>query len=143
VIHFLDASAIVKRYVRETGSEIVAGLFRGKKALAISRVTLVELPAALARCARRGDIATAAARDAAARFTHDSSALAIVEIRPRIVDRAAALVWDWDLRAYDALQLACAAELADRTSSPVTFVAADSALLRAATGGGLKALAVG
>lgn len=143
MIHFLDASALVKRYVKEPGSPIVATLFRGRRALAVSRLSQAEVTAALARRARRGDVSDSLARAAATRFDGDLPQLTIVEVRTRVVQRAAQLVWSADLRAYDAVQLACALELAGQVGDPVTFVAADVASLTAAGAAGLKTLLAG
>jgi predicted nucleic acid-binding protein len=143
VIHFLDASAVVKRYVREPGTDVVLTLFRGRRSLSVSRLSAAEVPAALARRARVGDLAREAARTAAARFEADLPSFDIVEVRSRVVSLAAELVWQADLRAYDAVQLACALHLSDSGGVPVTFVAADGSLLTAARARKLKTLRVG
>jgi predicted nucleic acid-binding protein len=143
VIHFLDASALVKRYVREPGSEAVASLFRRARTLTLSRLSVAEVPAALARRARRKDLNEELARGAADRFQSDIADFGVVEVRPRVLLRAAELVWQADLRAYDAVQLASAIELSKQVSALVTFVGADAALLRAAQAMGIRALGVG
>ncbi len=43
MIYFLDASALVKRYVREPGSDLVRGLVRRKRRMAASGVSSVEV----------------------------------------------------------------------------------------------------
>jgi predicted nucleic acid-binding protein len=143
VIHFLDASALVKRYVREPGTDTIASLFRRARAIAVSRLSMAEVPAALARRARRRDLDDGRARAAALRFESDLADFGVVEVRPRVLAQAAELVWTADLRAYDAVQLASAVELSRQGATPVTFVAADAVLLRAAASQGLKALSVG
>lgn len=143
MIHFLDASALVKRYIREPGTDVVASLFRRGRAIAVSRLSMAEVPAALARRARRKDINEAGARAAALRFESDLADFGVVEVRPRVLAQASELVWEADLRAYDAVQLASAVELSRQGATPVTFVAADAVLLRAAVSQGLKALSVG
>ena len=142
MIHFLDASALVKRYVRESGSEAVASLLRRARFPTISRLSVAEVPAALARRARRRDVDPELARGAADRFRADIADLGVVEVRPRVLSRAADLVWEADLRAYDAVQLASAVELSKQVDAAVTFVGADAALLRAAQSLGLRALSV-
>jgi predicted nucleic acid-binding protein len=142
LIHFLDSSAMVKRYVRESGTDLVLGLFRRGRSLAGSRLAVVEVAAALARRARRGDIEQRAADAAIARFTADFGRLHVVEVRQRVVERARELVQTVDLRAYDALQLASAIELCKQSGSPLTFVAGDLALLQAAESEGLRPLSV-
>jgi predicted nucleic acid-binding protein len=143
VIHFLDASALVKRYIREPGTDVVASLFRRARTIAVSRLSMAEVPAALARRARRKDLDDTRARAAALRFESDLADFGVVEVRPRVLAQAAELVWAADLRAYDAVQLASAVELSRQGATPVTFVAADAVLLRAAASQGLKALSVG
>ena len=142
MIHFLDASAVVKRYVREHGSEAIATLFRRGRVLTLSRLSVAEVPAALARRARRKDIDPDLARAAADRFQSDIADFDVVEVRPRVLSRAAELVCQTDLRAYDAVQLASAIELSKQVDAAVTFVSADAALLRAAQALGLRALGV-
>jgi predicted nucleic acid-binding protein len=46
VIHFLDASALVKRYVQEPGTDDIRRLVRGRSRLAASALSLVEIPSA-------------------------------------------------------------------------------------------------
>ena len=48
MIWFLDASALVKRYVREPGSDVVRGLVRRRRRLAAAAVSLVEVLACFA-----------------------------------------------------------------------------------------------
>jgi len=70
---FCDSSAIVKRYVNETGSNFVdslADLKRGNVIL-LARITRVEVAAAIARRLKGGGIATADAQNALAAFQHD------------------------------------------------------------------------
>ncbi len=140
---FFDASALVKRYVEEPGTDAMRALTRRRGELAASRVSAVEVPAALARRAREGDLAMESARKQSRRFLAELVDMRIVEIRPPVVERAAALVWRHPLRAYDALQLASALHLAQATGLALTFVCADSRLRESAQREGLRTLRVG
>lgn len=53
MIHFLDTSALVKRYVAEPGSTEVRRLFRASM-LGVARIAYAELAAAVARRQREG-----------------------------------------------------------------------------------------
>ncbi len=52
MIHYLDTTALVKRYISESGSRSVRDLFRRGKPLAVARIAYVELAAALCRLRR-------------------------------------------------------------------------------------------
>lgn len=133
----------MKRYVEERGSDVVRSLVRRKGEVAVSRVTAVELPAALARRAREGDVALGVAQRQAQRFLADLSHLRVVEVRPALVERATDLVWRRALRAYDALQLASGLFLKEATGLALTFVCSDGDLRDAAAAEGLRVLRVG
>lgn len=138
MIHFLDASALVKRYVREAGSDVVRALVRRRPALAASRISAIEVPAALARRARDGDVAEKAAKGHGARVGADMAAMTVVELRPNVATLASDLVWRHPLRAYDAVQLASALHLARATGSALTFWCADTRLCSIAAAEGLR-----
>lgn len=138
MIHFLDSSAFVKRYIEEAGSEVVALLFKGRKILAVSRLAEVEVPLALARRARRGDLKESEARTHSDHVVRDLKTLRVVELRQRTFEHARELGWAHGLRAYDALQLACAARLKTDTGMALTFWSADDELNEAARAEGLR-----
>jgi predicted nucleic acid-binding protein len=142
VITFFDASALVKRYVDEPGTSTVRALFTRRLNAAVSRLTSVEVPAALARRVRVGDLAERTARACARHLSSDLNAMHVVETRGPLVAEASELVWRHDLRAYDALQLASAMYLARETGLATRFVCADRALTKVALREGLRALAV-
>ncbi|HEY7371289.1 MAG TPA: type II toxin-antitoxin system VapC family toxin [Polyangia bacterium] len=130
--YFLDASALVKRYVREPGSERIQALVRRQRQLVISRLTAVELPAAIWKRSRAGDLSATDARRLLARFEGDLALLTTVEPRPPTIQLAADLVERHPLRAYDAVQLASALRWARETRLATCFVCADRGLAGAA-----------
>ena len=138
MIYFLDASAIVKKYIAERGSDRLRALVRARREFAIARVSQVEVPAALARRAREGDLRRDVAERHAAQFDDDVAAMRVVELRPPVLNIASRLVWAHPLRAYDALQLAAAIHLKRMSQTAVTFVAADGPLCDAAAAAELK-----
>jgi predicted nucleic acid-binding protein len=142
LIYFLDSSALVKRYVREAGSATVAGLFRRRAKLAASGLAIVEVPAALFRRARAGEVAMAEAQTHAAEVARDLDQMYVVEARKAVLDCARDLVERHPLRAYDAVQLASALRIVHSTAASVTFVCADRGLAGAATAESLRALRV-
>ncbi len=142
MIRFLDSSALVKRYVRGRGSDVVARLFRPSSKLAVSSLAVVEVCAALFKRARAGDIALDVARKHAARVAQDLDELHVVEARGPVLDLATELVARRALRAYDAVQLGSALRLSRAAGVAVTVFCADEGLCDAAEAEGLRATRV-
>jgi predicted nucleic acid-binding protein len=137
--YFLDTSALVKRYAQETGHQWVLALtdpLQGHD-LYISQAALVEVVAALCAKARQGAITFTERDTLIANFRQDSTNLfAIRPITAAIYSAAGDLCMQHKLRAYDAVQLACALAVRDDTIAlgalaPI-FVCADNDLLAVA-----------
>jgi len=143
--YYLDASALVKRYVDEVGSDwLQATIVHAQPALLFtSRMTIVEVISAFARRAREGSLSSeelATTRDA---FRGDC--LNEYQIMPptmTVIDLACALLEQHPLRAYDAMHLATALGaqqfLTAQGYPPLTFLSADERLNHAATAEGLE-----
>jgi uncharacterized protein len=138
VIHYLDTSALVKRYVSEPGSTSVRPLFRTKD-VATSRIAYAEIAATMSRLAREAALAESARDAILERLDADFAAITIVEIRAALMRRVSNLVARRPLRGYDAVHLASALALRDRGLA-VTFWAADAALIEAARAEGLRTM---
>ena len=133
---YFDASALAKRYVRETGSTTVRRLLATGSA-ATSRLSDVEVSSAIVRRAREGAF-TSDERDLMlAAFQHDVPALAMVELTSEITADARTLLLRYPLRAGDAVQLASGLYLQRQLGRPVPFVAYDRRLVLAARAEGL------
>lgn len=116
---------------------------RAIDALAINAIAAVEVPAALWRKQRMGELSAQDARTLVDAFEADLHGadggpprLAAVAVTAQIVEGAAALVAVHPLRAYDAVQLASA--LAAREAEPAcaSFACFDDALRTAAAARG-------
>jgi hypothetical protein len=141
MIHFLDTSALVKRYVTEPGSDQVRRLLRRAGDVAIARITEAEACAAIARAVRM-NVLTDEDRDRAfEQIAEDVARARIVEIRRSVVSAVHGLVVRWPLRGYDAIQLSCALRLQSENLS-ITFWCADSELAHAARGEGMRVTVV-
>jgi predicted nucleic acid-binding protein len=142
--YYLDSSALVKRYVAETGTEWVNGLcaIAAGHTLYTVRISGAEIIVALFLRTRTGTLAVSDAQAAATQFKADfRHRYQIVEATERLVDLAMTLAERHGLRGYDSIQLAAALELqAARASvslSAITFVCADDRLGAAAVAEGL------
>ncbi len=141
---FVDSSALVKRYVLETGTAWVRGLTRQSpsRLIYISHITAVEVTCAVAR-RRKGKTPTPPrASSILRRFRqHLAARYIVIEVTPDLLDEAMRLGNAHALRAYDAVQLAVALEVNRSHQAdgfgPVTLISADQALNDAATAEGL------
>jgi len=102
---FADASAVVKRYADEPGSELV----QGDGELVVSDLTRVEAASALWRKHRLGELGAGRASAAVDALADDcESVFAVVALGPLVLDEAMRVVGRHPLRAGDAIQLASA-----------------------------------
>jgi len=137
VIVYLDASALVKRYVAEPGSTDVASLVAGAEAVATTVITRVEVAAALGRASRMKLIAEGAAAAALEMFSADWHDLIRLPVDEALTARAAALSWQHELRGYDAVHLAAALSWREMLGDAVTLATYDRALWKGAQASGL------
>ena len=136
MIHYLDTSALVKRYVDEAGSASVRSLFRGRQ-VATVRVAYAELAATFARLVREGHLDEDACDRIVARLDRDFAAMSVVEVRPALLRGVPGLVARRPLRGYDAVHLAAALTVR-AGGAAVTLWAADEGLVGAARAEGLR-----
>ncbi len=143
--YFLDTSAIVKRYVpTEPGHTWIVTLCNPVQShkLYIAQAASVEVVAAMCRKTREGSITTAARDRLITRFRRDvRSDYDPWRVTNAIYTSAGNLCRSHKLRAYDAVQLACALgvhnqALASGAPSSI-FVCADNSLLNIAIAEGL------
>lgn len=131
MIVYLDASALVKRYVRETGSEQVEGWI-ARLACVTSRFSGVEIASALARRAREGGLDPAERDRLLRNLRTDMQGLYVVETEPPVMRLASDLVVRHPLRAGDAIHLASAVHVRDLVGDVMAFLAFDRRLTAAA-----------
>jgi predicted nucleic acid-binding protein len=139
VTRYFDASALVKRYVREPGSVVVRRLL-ASGIVASSRLSEVEVSSGLIRRAREGAFTTERRDRMLGALQQDVPALAIVEITPEITADARDLLLRHSLRAGDAIQLASCLYLQRNLAHSVPFVAFDKRLVQAAYAEGVTVL---
>ncbi len=142
--YFLDSSALVKRYVTETGSAWITGLLdpSARNRLYVARITGAEVVAALARKERGQHLSSTDAASAISSFQHDyANRLRPVEVTAALIVEAMALARTHGLRGYDAVQMAAALyanrrRLA-RNFAPLMLITSDTDLLAAGHAEGL------
>jgi uncharacterized protein len=143
-VHFLDSSALVKRYISEVGSAWVLELFNpvlGNE-IFVAAVSGVEIVAAVTRRSRGGSVSTTDAAAVCRQLRSDLQIeYQILEITDLIIETGMNLAELHGLRGYDAVQLAAGCALNKLCLSnnlpAVIFVSADKELNAAASREGL------
>lgn len=143
-VYFLDSSALVKRYINETGSAWVLGLFDPAldNEFFVAAITGVEIVAAITRRARNGSVTAADAALVCNQLRSDlQTDYQVIEITEGTISSAMALAEAQGLRGYDAVQLAAGCAINQlcvaNGLSPIVFVSADEELNLAAVNEGL------
>jgi uncharacterized protein len=140
-IYFLDSSALVKRYISETGSNWVCNLFDPSlgNQFFIAAIAGVEIVSAITRRAKNGSINVTDVIAVRNQFKQDfQTEYQIIEISEKIINSAINIAELYALRGYDAVQLASGRELNTlciaNGLTGVNFVSADNNLNTAASG---------
>jgi predicted nucleic acid-binding protein len=142
--YYVDSSAIVKRYVNETGTAWVRNTCTNPdNVLTLAQIGLVEVAAGLAGKHRQGLLPTALYDGLLLDLRRDArDQYLLVDVDQAIVDQAIQLTRRRILRGYDAVHLACALflnETLTRRGLPaLTLLSADKELLTAAREEGLS-----
>jgi predicted nucleic acid-binding protein len=137
VIAYLDASALVKRYVAEAGSGQVEALIGAAQAIGTAVLSRAEVASALGKAARVGLVTRAAALKALEAFNADWEHLIRLQFGEPLAARAAALAWGYGLRGYDAVHLATALSWREALGEAVAVATYDRELWRGARASGL------
>ncbi|MGI8638670.1 MAG: type II toxin-antitoxin system VapC family toxin [Pyrinomonadaceae bacterium] len=142
--YFFDSSGLVKRYIAETGSKWIIGLLKpsADNLIFIAPMTGVEVVSAIARRRKGLTITQPNAQKAIFRFQRDFRKRFVKNnLTPQLVEDAMQIANKYELRGYDAVQLASAIE-ANRLRQingllSIIFISADSNLNSAAQAEGM------
>ncbi len=141
--YYVDTSALVKRYVPETGSEWVVqwSSQSADNVLIICALTTVEMVSHFARREREGAILTPDRVQMQNHFLrHVDDEYLVVDLEPPVLEIVRQLLVKYPLRALDSLQLAGAVEAVRLTNSTPIFIRAEKRLLNAATAEGFSVI---
>jgi predicted nucleic acid-binding protein len=139
VIAYLDASALVKRYLVERGSRETIALTAESELIATSIISRAEVAAGFAKAVRAHLVTQERARSAQRSFAGDWPDLVRMPVTEALVERAETLAWDHGLRGYDAVQLASALAWQESVGTAIVLATFDQQLWAAAPKAGLKA----
>jgi predicted nucleic acid-binding protein len=140
-----DSSAVVKRYAPERGSAWVKSIVQptAGNAVYLAQIGIVEIAAALSRKVRTHELRREDYEAALGLFLTDvrNAEFILIPVSDHIIELAVDLTGRHPLRGYDAVHLATAVilnrALHEADAPPLTFVAADTRLCKAAGREGL------
>ena len=131
-MNYFDSSALVKRYVEETGTNSVNSILSTGGEIATSKLTYPEVLSALMRKHRAGEIAKKQIQDIVARFGRDWDHILVLEFHNDLLQKVKFLLERHPLKTADAIHLSSALWLKLSSKVDVTFIASDRNLLKAA-----------
>lgn len=141
-VYYLDASAWVKRYYRETGTEAIQALFVEGAVFACASLGVVEVLATLSRKRKARQISPAQLQQKQNEIATDWEQFIQVQLSDQVLAEALRLTVNLSLRGADAVHLASASVLQKSLTEfdDCLFVASDNELLEAAQQMGMTVL---
>lgn len=140
MILYLDTSALVKRYFRESYSDEIIARWKSAEQIVTSFVAYAETKASLQRKKREAGLDDALIQEITAAFRRDWESFIRVEVNDelnRYIDR---VVEAYPLRGFDAIHLASALAIHETLSEDFVFACFDSRLASAAQSEGLQVI---
>jgi predicted nucleic acid-binding protein len=134
MILYLDASALVKRYIQEKVSQDVTAWIEAADMIMTGLITRVEVAAAIARAGQMTLITPDETLAALRQFRSEWESFHRLPITENTVVRGDALAVEHNLRGHDATHLACALIWQETLGAPVTLASFNIQLIEAARG---------
>lgn len=141
--YFLEATAFIKLFVQEPGTDLLIGLMEEAEdnRKLISASTPLEVYAVIRRRERAGDLKADDAVSALSILRQEAARMVQQPLNPAVLEAARQLLDRTTLRWPDALQLGAALAARDMfQGTEIVFVSASTQLLEAAAGEGFKVL---
>ena len=112
---YFDASGFVKLLATEPGADLAMAVWESADIAVTSRITYVEVRAALAAARRQGRLSAEGAAEARRGLESRFRVMQVVEVTDEVARSAGDLAGAHALRGYDAVHLASSLTLADDT----------------------------
>jgi predicted nucleic acid-binding protein len=141
--YFLEATAFIKLFVQEPGTDLLIGLMEAAEdnRKLISASTPLEVYAVIRRRERAGDLKAEDASSALSILRQEAARMVQQPLNPAVLEAARQLLDRTTLRWPDALQLGAALSARDMfQGTEIVFVSASAQLQEAAAGEGFKVL---
>lgn len=121
---YFDTSALLRRYVREPGTDRVLFLMKTHPVITAA-IAPLEAVSALRRLEAVGDVQTKTYRAVFKRIQDDRQAWHFVAVSIEILQDAERVVQELNVRSLDAIHLASASACQKRLKRPLSFITAD------------------
>jgi predicted nucleic acid-binding protein len=121
---YFDSSVLLKRYIRENGSDRAAALTH-RHLIISAAIAPLEMRSALRRVEAAGGLSTSAFQASLKRIQTERERWDLVAISTEILQSAERLTVDFNIRSLDAIHIACAVACQSRLKGQVPFVTAD------------------
>lgn len=135
---YADSSALVKRYLTESGSTEVDALFNEEETVGTALIARAELAAALSKAVRIKALTQVDAHKSLQEFRSHWSSLTVIQVTETLIALADTLAWEHGLRSYDAVHLAAALTWQEAEGESVRVATFDRQLWQAAQTVGLE-----
>lgn len=133
MLTFFDSSAFAKRYIEETGSDIIEKLCVESDSVALSSICFPEIISALNRRLRENNISVKEYILIKEKMIDEFENLEIINVIPEVISNAIVLLEKYNLRTLDSIHVASA-----KVWKAELFVSADKRQTLAAKKAGLK-----
>ncbi|MEE9264089.1 MAG: type II toxin-antitoxin system VapC family toxin [Vicinamibacteria bacterium] len=137
MIVYLDASALVKRYIAESASKETNQLIDQAEAVGTAALSRAEVSAALAKAARVGLLSDDSAAAVLQVFRAQWTDLLRLQITETLIAKADSLAWDYGLRGYHAVHLSAALVWEEALGESILLATFDRQLKRAGQQAGI------
>lgn len=144
-VFYLDASAVLKRYRTEKGTNVVDDIYDGRgdeHIILTSQLTCIEVESVAARAKKARILNDDQYRTLLGAFAQDlNQGLRLLAIGPEKLVEAAEVVREVPLRSLDAIHYAVFAKMGkwwDSPKNPFVFVGSDHEMLEACDHNGIK-----
>jgi predicted nucleic acid-binding protein len=137
MILYLDTSAHIKQYVKESGSELVAQMIGEAELVGCALIGQAEMIATMAKLVRMQLLTRRFALIKIEEIQSDWRRVVHLQITEATIARAGDLAWQHGLRGYDAVHLATALTWRQGLHLPITLATFDRQLWEAAKTEGL------
>ncbi len=134
MIFYVDTSALLKRYLDESGSEKMKSLFESATTIIVSSISQIECTSALQRLLRTKYINSEKYELLKKEIALDHSFFEIIEFDSHLIDLSIKLMEKYPLKPLDTIQLASGLQVIKQIDS---FVLADDQLKKYALKEGL------
>ena len=137
MIYYFDASALVKLYIYEEGSEQVDEVIAQAEMIGTSLIAYPETLSALCRRFRECLFDLKVYNQIRRAFEKDWQRIHVIDFSPQISQSAGKLIHQHGIRTLDAIHLVTAMEFKSWLSTPLTFLCFDDKLSKAAKAEGM------